>query len=68
MLHVEVRWLQSAGAQSHVVVETEIRISVVEDGGSLAVVHQTRGVICDPVSQCRMCQTSGNLYKNADQI
>jgi hypothetical protein len=68
MLHVEVRWLQSAGTQSHLVVEAEIRISVVDDGGSLAVVHQTRDAICNPVSQCRMCQTSGNLYKNAGQL
>jgi hypothetical protein len=68
MLHVEVRWLQSAGAQSHLVAKAEIRISVVEDGGSFAGVHKTRYVICDPVSRCRMYETSGNLYKNADQI
>jgi hypothetical protein len=68
MVHVEVHWQQSAGTQSHLVVEAVIRMSVVEDGGSLAGVHQTRVAICDPVSQCRMCQNSGNIYKNADQI
>jgi hypothetical protein len=61
---VEVRWLQIAGAQSHLVVEAEIRISVVENGGSLAVVHQTRDVICDPVSQCRMCK---NQWKSIQE-
>jgi hypothetical protein len=53
---------------SHLMVEVEIMISVDEDGGSLAGVHQTRVAICDPVSRCRMSQISGNLYKNAEKI
>jgi hypothetical protein len=45
----------------------KLKLSVVEHGGSLAVVHHTRDAICDSISQCRR-QTSGNVYQNVGKI
>ena len=46
----------------------KLTLSVAEDGGFLAVMHQTRDAKCDPISQCRRCQTNGNLYDNVVRI